>query len=112
MKNSTREIEENTAKAWLKTGAIVLTDCGSENSYFVNEFGARFFCKDYPWACANPITHEMASFIAEGCALRIHANGLESILQCYTVEFAVMLAKRHSAAACDYRLPRGEWIKL
>ena len=108
MKFEPREIEENTAKAWLKTGEIVLTACGSENSYF----GARFFCKDYPWACANPISHEDASFIVEGCALRMHCNGLESIVQCYTVENAIMIAKRHSAFACDYRLPSGEWIKL
>jgi hypothetical protein len=43
-----KEIEETTAKLWIKTGAIILTEEGSENSYYVNEFGHTFYCKNYP----------------------------------------------------------------
>lgn len=42
------EIEIPTMLAWLRTGAIVLTDTGCENLYFVNEFGMQFYCKCYP----------------------------------------------------------------
>jgi hypothetical protein len=30
------------------TGAITITDIGEENTYYVNEFGHLFFCKNYP----------------------------------------------------------------
>jgi len=43
-----REIGINVAQAWLATGAITLVETGEENSYYVNEFGHRFFCKNYP----------------------------------------------------------------
>lgn len=43
-----REIESRTAELWLKTGAIQLETTGNENSYYVNEFGHEFFCKNYP----------------------------------------------------------------
>jgi len=42
------EIEIKTMETWLKTGAIVLTDTGSENLYFVDQFGNQFYCKCYP----------------------------------------------------------------
>jgi hypothetical protein len=43
-----REIEINTAELWLSTGAIRITDLGEENTYYENEFGHLFFCKNYP----------------------------------------------------------------
>jgi hypothetical protein len=43
-----REIEIQTAITWLALGSIWLTDTGAENSYYENEFGMRFFCKNYP----------------------------------------------------------------
>lgn len=43
-----REISEETMRSWLSTGAIVETDCGSENLYFSDQFGNEFFCKCYP----------------------------------------------------------------
>jgi hypothetical protein len=43
-----REIGINVAQAWLAAGAITLVETGEENSYYVNEFGHRFFCKNYP----------------------------------------------------------------
>ena len=43
-----REIEIPTADLWLSTGAITITDIGEENTYYVNEFGHLFFCKNYP----------------------------------------------------------------
>jgi hypothetical protein len=43
-----REIEIPTANLWLSTGAITITETGEENTYYVNEFGHLFFCKNYP----------------------------------------------------------------
>ena len=43
-----REIEESTVKAWTRTGAIQLESTGNENSYYIDEFGNEFFCKNYP----------------------------------------------------------------
>lgn len=43
-----KEIQIKVAQAWLATGAITLVETGEENSYYVNEFGHRFFCKNYP----------------------------------------------------------------
>jgi hypothetical protein len=43
-----REIEIPTAELWLSTGAITITETGEENTYYVNEFGHLFFCKNYP----------------------------------------------------------------
>jgi len=43
-----KEIEVPTMEAWLGTGAITLTSTGSENLYFVDEFGHNFYCKCYP----------------------------------------------------------------
>jgi hypothetical protein len=42
------EIEIKTMETWLKTGAIFLTDTGSENLYFIDQFGNQFYCKCYP----------------------------------------------------------------
>jgi hypothetical protein len=46
-----KEMEVATAKARLAAGAIKLECYGSENTYYFDEHGNRFFCKDYP----NPI---------------------------------------------------------
>ena len=43
-----RELEIPTADLWLSTGAITTTETGEENTYYVNEFGYLFFCKNYP----------------------------------------------------------------
>jgi hypothetical protein len=43
-----REIEIPTADLWLSTGAITITETGEENTYYVNDFGHLFFCKNYP----------------------------------------------------------------
>jgi hypothetical protein len=43
-----REIEIKTAETWLASGAITISDIGNENTYYVNEFGHEFFCKNYP----------------------------------------------------------------
>jgi hypothetical protein len=43
-----REIEIQTAELWLASGAITVSDIGNENTYYVNEFGHEFFCKNYP----------------------------------------------------------------
>ncbi len=37
-----------TADLWLSTGAVTITDIGEENTYYANEFGHLFFCKNYP----------------------------------------------------------------
>ena len=41
-----REIEIKTADLWLSTGAITVTNTGEENTYYMNEFGHLFFCKN------------------------------------------------------------------
>lgn len=41
-----REIEIPVAALWLSTGAIRITDKGEENTYYENEFGHKFFCKN------------------------------------------------------------------
>jgi len=42
------EIEESTADLWLRQGVIRVTETGQENTYYVDQFGIRFFCKNYP----------------------------------------------------------------
>ena len=48
MNNYPREIEEATATAWLQSGAISVDCYGNENTYYLNEFGSEFYCKNYP----------------------------------------------------------------
>jgi len=43
--DSPAEIEVKTMVLWLKTGAITEEERGSENIYFVDEFGNNFYCK-------------------------------------------------------------------
>ena len=43
-----KEIEIRTMEIWLKLGTIWETDRGSENLYFVDQFGNQFYCKCYP----------------------------------------------------------------
>lgn len=43
-----RELEIPIAEFWLSTGAITITETGEENTYYENEFGHVFFCKNYP----------------------------------------------------------------
>lgn len=42
------ELEEKTANLWLSQGTITITSVGAENTYYVNEFGMEFYCKNYP----------------------------------------------------------------
>jgi len=42
------EIEESTVAAWLKTNAITVDHYGQENTYYIDQFGLMFFCKNYP----------------------------------------------------------------
>ena len=46
--NKLREIEIATADLWLSTGAVEITEVGDENTYYKNEWGHEFFCKNYP----------------------------------------------------------------
>jgi hypothetical protein len=43
-----REICPKTMAAWVRSGAITLTDTGEENLYFIDEFDREFYCKCYP----------------------------------------------------------------
>jgi uncharacterized protein YvpB len=43
-----RELEQNTVDTWLKCHAIWITDVGEENTYYKNEWGHEFYCKNYP----------------------------------------------------------------
>ena len=42
------EIESVTAETWINAGSIQVTEFGNENTYYVNEFGHTFYCKNYP----------------------------------------------------------------
>ena len=42
------EIEITTMDLWLANGTITLTDTGSENLYFKDQFDNQFYCKCYP----------------------------------------------------------------
>ena len=43
-----RELEEFTADLWLSIGTIQVSNYGSENTYYVDQFGIEYFCKNYP----------------------------------------------------------------
>jgi hypothetical protein len=43
-----KEIEEKTANFWLSIGTITVTSVGCENTYYVDQFGSEFYCKNYP----------------------------------------------------------------
>jgi hypothetical protein len=42
------ELVEKTANLWLSQGTLTITSTGAENTYYVNEFGMEFYCKNYP----------------------------------------------------------------
>jgi hypothetical protein len=41
-------IEQKTVDIWLSLGTIKVTDYGHENTYYVDQFGNQFYCKNYP----------------------------------------------------------------
>lgn len=43
-----KEIEVQTAELWLSAGTIRVDSTGSENTYYLDQFDNRFFCKNYP----------------------------------------------------------------
>lgn len=55
--NKLREIEITTASLWLAKGAIEVAETGAENTYFINEWGHEFFCKDFPNQNSDAHTH-------------------------------------------------------
>lgn len=42
------ELEEKIADLWLSIGTITIDDIGQENTYYVDQFGNQFYCKNYP----------------------------------------------------------------
>ena len=42
------ELEECTAALWLARGTIWVVSVGEENTYYCDEFGNQFYCKNYP----------------------------------------------------------------
>ena len=42
------EIEADTARLWNDAGTIQIIEFGNENTYYINEFGHTFYCKNYP----------------------------------------------------------------
>jgi hypothetical protein len=48
-------LEPNTVEIWLSQGTIKPTWYGNENTYYVNEFGIEFYCKNYPNQYGEPI---------------------------------------------------------
>ena len=51
----TVELEVSTADLWLSLKTIRVTEIGSENTYYVDQFNNRFFCKNYPWGFINGV---------------------------------------------------------
>jgi len=43
-----QELEINTADLWLTQGTIRISDTGSENTYYTDQFDREYFCKNYP----------------------------------------------------------------
>jgi len=43
-----KEIEEKTVNVWLSLGTITITSIGCENTYYIDQFGQQFYCKNYP----------------------------------------------------------------
>ena len=43
-----QELEIPTAENWLAMGTIRVTDTGSENTYYTDQFDREYFCKNYP----------------------------------------------------------------
>ena len=42
------ELEIITADFWLEIGTIWVTEYGQENTYYTDQFGRAFFCKNMP----------------------------------------------------------------
>ena len=43
-----RELEVATAELWLEQRTILINGIGNENTYYVDQFGIEYFCKNYP----------------------------------------------------------------
>ena len=74
-----RELEIKTADLWLDQGTIRITETGSENTYYIDQFGTEFFCKNYPqpdsepinlpdWISADLSPNDIAAVLQGGCA--------------------------------------------
>ena len=44
----TRSIEIQTAENWLANGTITVSSVGNENTYYTDQFGIEYFCKNMP----------------------------------------------------------------
>lgn len=83
-----REIEIPTAEAWLASGAITETGRGDENTYYRDQFGAEFFCKNYP----KP-EPEQLTLVVNGEQVWTNYGGKEQQAICPTETWAEDLAK-------------------
>lgn len=54
------EIEVQTAALWARIGTIAETSRGEENTYYADEFGNQFYCKNYPRSPCDLATCERA----------------------------------------------------
>ena len=43
-----RYIEQTTVHLWLTIGTIKVSELGEENTYYVDQFGLEYYCKNYP----------------------------------------------------------------
>ena len=43
-----RYIEQTTVDLWLTIGTITINELGEENTYYVDQFGLEYYCKNYP----------------------------------------------------------------
>ena len=43
-----RYIEQTTVDLWLTIGTFTINELGEENTYYVDQFGLEYYCKNYP----------------------------------------------------------------
>jgi hypothetical protein len=72
-----QELEINTADNWLSIGTIWITETGSENTYYIDQFDREYYCKNYPqpepvkvpeWISTDLTPADIAAVNQGGCA--------------------------------------------
>lgn len=58
-----KEIGQYTAELWLSAGTITVSERGEENTYYLDQFGNRFFCKSNCQELADVILDQLAELI-------------------------------------------------
>jgi len=43
-----KELDQKTVDTWLTLKTIKITEYGTENTYYMDQFDNEFYCKNYP----------------------------------------------------------------